>query len=198
MLSRNINTDLIMSLGPCSRWPRSRVADVLPEEIDVVDFMRLDRIPILDRIWCVVCHEVFLPEDSLRIFAIDNAERMHLRNDKRLPEVSSLISVARRYLGNKATKSDVESAYCAADEASVRAVCQASSVYQASSIAVYLAAYGGAGDASVSTALHAVFGAASGAAYRSACKAIYGAVDYKAERDWQKDRLVKILTSQRG
>jgi hypothetical protein len=126
---KTVDSELIMSLGPCDDWPESRVWRAVPKRIPLTEFLRAEHIPVDDRLW-VALHRKILSDRILRLFACDCAERalQRERDAGREPDPRSwnAVAVARRYAAGEATDEELADAWTSAWAASL-STCEAAS-----------------------------------------------------------------------
>ena len=130
---KTINNELIRSLKPCYN-PSKYVTDEV-ETLSVVEWVSKYRgtVPDRDIIW-LLCHEEFLSEKDLRLFAVWCArEALKLVNNPD-PRSVEACDVAERYANGEATDEELEAAYYDAAAAADAAYAARSSAYLAAAV----------------------------------------------------------------
>jgi hypothetical protein len=180
-LRKTVDTKFIMSLYPCPEWPEDRVREAVPKRIPLVEFLRAEHIPAVDRLW-VALHRELLSDRLMRLFACDCAERalQHEREDGREPDPRSLaaVAVARRYAVGEATDEELEAAWLASWETA------RSSASYAARAAAWLASGETARSSASYAASYAALDAALDAAWYAVCE---------VEREWQLNHLAAMI-----
>ena len=181
---KTINNELIRSFSPC--YDPSKYVTDENETLSVLEWVSKYRgtVPDEDIIW-LLCHEEFLSDKDLRLFAVWCArEALKLVENPDIRSVNAC-NVAERYANGEATDEELEDAYADADYPAADAAFPAA--YYAACAAYYAAAYV-ASYAAVHAASYATTAATAVTAYTVACYAANGDTTINASQ------LNKLLT----
>jgi len=138
-----------------------------------LDVLKAEQVPVHDRLW-VVCHEGWIDDKTLRLFAVSCARQALALVDNPDPRSVNAIDVSERYANGKATKEELAAARVTAWNAACAAAWSAAGV----------TAWNAAGAAAWAAA-----GAAAWAAACAAARAVAGAAAWDA----QVKQLIKML-----
>ena len=166
------NLTQLRSISPC--YDPSKY---LPEnwEGTAIDILNVKDCPIDDRIW-VICHNIFLTDKHLRLFAVWCARQALAIPGNESEVCSNTCDVAERFANGNATQEELAAARDAA----------------------WAAAWAAARDAARDAAGAAAGAAArdaAGAAARDAARDAAGAAARDAARDAQKQYLINLFQS---
>ena len=154
-MKTTINNELIRSLGAC--YDPSRHVKYENETLPVLEWTSKYRgtVPDEDIIW-LLCHEEFLSNKDLRLFAVWCAREALSLIDNPDPRSVEACNVAERHANGEATDEELEDAYYASyddTDAASDAYYAANSTayYYASSAAYFAATYAADSDTTIHT-----------------------------------------------
>ena len=140
MKTTKINNDLIRSFSPCYDPSEKEIPD--GETLSVPDWVEKYRsvVPAKDIIW-LLCHNEFLSDRDLRLFAVWCVREALSLIDSPDPRSVAACDVAERYANGNATNEELRAARAAADAARADAAFASAAVYAAYAAASYAASY---------------------------------------------------------
>ena len=142
-----INNDLIRGFSPCYDPSEKKIPD--GETLSVLDWVEKYRsvVPTQDIIW-LLCHNEFLSDRDLRLFAVWCAREALSLMESPDPRCVAACDVAERYANGEASQEELISARAAASYAAATSYAASTSYaaasYSASMAAYYAAAYAAA------------------------------------------------------
>ena len=100
----------IRALNPCYDPDKYAPDDW---EGTAMDVLKAEQVPADDRLW-IVCHEGWIDDRTLRLFAVWCAREALARIDNPDPRSINAVEVAERYANGDATKIELDAAWTAA------------------------------------------------------------------------------------
>ena len=172
---KTVTVEQFLSFNPCYGEDHIRRIAGKKTEWSALDILKLDHIPVNDRLWAVLRVEL-IDENLLHEFACRCAEEA-LKLIKN-PDQRSInaISAKRAWLRGEITVDELNAAYVAADAAARAAYAAAYAAARAADVASYAAYAARAAD----VAAYAAADVAAYAAARAAYAAAYAAADVAA------------------
>jgi hypothetical protein len=174
----------IRALAPCydpvtgisNEGERKHPGGFLPEGWagTVLDILRIDACPAIDRLW-VVCHEGWIDNRTLRLFAVWCARQALALIDHPDPRSVSAVDTAERYANGQATDEERAAAWAAAGDAAWDAAGAAAWAAGAAARDAARAAAGAAAWDAAGAAARAAAWAAGAAAWDAARAAAWAA-----------------------